>query len=412
MKKENAILTISTIGLGILVGISSLLLSLFLNLIEKIFLHFDETALQPIATGTPGSARLASVLIGGIISAVIWWVLRTKVTPPTTIEKGLSGEKMPLVQTALHVITQIFYVGTGGSVGRELAPREAGAMIAQKWQAGLVKCRLGILSKDDTHLLMAAAAGAGFAGVYNAPVTGMFFCVEVLFKKISLRSVSVSLTMSIIATLISDAVKGTAPYYLVGKSAFQVQFLPIAVLVAILCGLLGALFRKSFKWAERQKPRNSKMLWQLPLAALLTGLISINFPQIMGNGRALAQFSFNTTDNHLLLILLFGAIAKYLVTVLTIRAGAFGGTLTPSVAIGGAVGAIIGILILPFMAIPIWQSALLGGCSLLAASQQAPLMALFMIFEVCHLGSMALVPLGLGVAIAIAVSRLVLNSSN
>ncbi|GAF35533.1 chloride channel protein [Lentilactobacillus farraginis DSM 18382 = JCM 14108] len=121
MKKENAILTISTIGLGILVGISSLLLSLFLNLIEKIFLHFDETALQPIVTGTPGSARVASVLVGGIISAVIWWVLRTKVTPPTTIEKGLSGEKMPLVQTALHVITQIFYVGTGGSVGRELA---------------------------------------------------------------------------------------------------------------------------------------------------------------------------------------------------------------------------------------------------------------------------------------------------
>lgn len=41
---------------------------------------------------------------------------------------------MPLVKTLIHVYTQIFFVGTGNSIGRELAPREAGAALAQKWR--------------------------------------------------------------------------------------------------------------------------------------------------------------------------------------------------------------------------------------------------------------------------------------
>lgn len=409
MKTQNFTLTVSTIILGGLVGISSLLLSLFLNLIEKLFLHFNETALHPIATGGSGVARLISVVIGGLLASIIWWFLRTKVTPPATIEQGLGGRNMPAIQTFFHVVTQIFYVGTGGSVGRELAPREAGAMIAQKWQQLLTKSRLTQLSEADTRLLMAAAAGAGFAGVYNAPLTGMFFCVEVLYRKVSIRTVSVSLAMSILSTLVSTSVRGTAPYYLVPHSGFSPAFLPIAVLVAVLSGLLGALFRKAFKWAGRSKPKNWQMLWQLPVASLATGLISMNFPQIMGNGRALAQFSLNATNRQLLIILLLGGAAKYLITVFVIRAGAFGGTLTPSVAIGASLGALIGILLLPISHLPVWQSALVGGCSLLAASQQAPLMALFMIFEVCHLNSMALIPLGIGVAISITVSKAILN---
>lgn len=39
------------------------------------------------------------------------------------------------------------------------------------------------LAPSDAELLLAAAAGAGFAGVYIAPLTGMFFCIEILLKK-------------------------------------------------------------------------------------------------------------------------------------------------------------------------------------------------------------------------------------
>ena len=55
------------------------------------------------------------------------------------------------------------------------------------------------LTADDRRLLIAAAAGAGFAGIYIAPITGMLFAVEILHKNVSKRSVAVSLTMSTIA---------------------------------------------------------------------------------------------------------------------------------------------------------------------------------------------------------------------
>ena len=61
---------------------------------------------------------------------------------------------------------------------------------------------------------MTAAAGAGFAGIYISPITGMFFSVEVLLKKMTLRTVGVSLTMSTIAMLIGSLVKGFQPYYI------------------------------------------------------------------------------------------------------------------------------------------------------------------------------------------------------
>lgn len=414
IKNETTILALSVVVLGIVTGVSSGLLSLFLDFVEQAFLGFVENAAQPAAIGTFPVHRLLSVLIGGGIAAVIWSILRTKFKYSSTIAKGLSGEKIPAWQTLVHVMTQIFYVGTGGSVGRELAPREAGAMFAQKWTTFLRKMNLTDLSNDDRKLLIAAAAGAGFAGVYIAPLTGMFFCVEILLRKITIRTVTVSLTMSVIAMLIGSMVKGLKPYYLVGDVKFSLLFMLFVLVVAPLCGVIGALFRKAFKWAEAHQTRSKAILWELPLMAGLTGLIAMIFPQIMGNGRALAQLSINSVSSSLVPLLLLGALAKGVVTVLTIRSGAAGGTLTPAIAIGAALGASAGFIFVPLASgsATIGECAVLGAVALLSASQQAPLMALFMMIEVSHLGYSAFLPLGLGGVLAVGTSRVILKGRN
>jgi H+/Cl- antiporter ClcA len=100
------------------------------------------------------------------------------------------------------------------------------------------------------------------------------------------------------------------------------------------------------------------------------------------------------------------AALKCFATVLTIRAGASGGTLTPAIAIGASFGAIATLIVPGF---PVWQGAMLGAAALLASAQQAPLMALFMMIEISHLPIDSVVPLGLGVALATAVSQFVLK---
>ncbi|WP_281165684.1 chloride channel protein [Liquorilactobacillus sicerae] len=407
--RKNQVLIISTLILGVVVGLSSLGLILLLNSVEQLFLSFKESAADPASIAVRPIQRLISVFIGGVVAAIIWWVLKRKFKPTVSIAKALQGKQMPFGSTIIHVMTQIFYVGTGGSVGRELAPREAGAMFAQKWNRVLSRVGLN-LSTEDQKLLVAAAAGAGFAGVYSAPITGMFFCVEILLHQITKKTVTVSLTMSIISMLIGTLVKGFEPYYLVGHQKFDLIFLLIVIITAPIFGVLGTFFRKAFKRAGRFQVKDKRILYQLPAAAFLTGLISLNFPQIMGNGRALAQFSIKANSPKWITLLLLGALLKAIVTVLTLRTGASGGTLQPSISIGAALGAIVGIVLQPiFPMIAIWQCALLGGCSLLAASQQAPLMALFMIIEVSHLGYSAFLPLGLGVAVSIGTSKLLLQ---
>ena len=236
-------------------GNGALILSFLLEHTEQLFLRYGETAKVPAPIATMPLVRLLSVVLGGLIAAVIWWFLRTKTTPTISVNKALDGGKMPLWQTLLHDVTQIFYVGTGGSVGRELAPREVGAVLAEKWTAFLARHHIEQLSSDDRRLLIAAAAGAGFAGIYIAPITGMFFAVEILYKKYDLKTVGVSLTMSTIAMGIGSLVKGFNPYYLLDDVKFPIGSVLFVIVWHRCVAWPGAGLGKCFQWGKNIRPR-------------------------------------------------------------------------------------------------------------------------------------------------------------
>ena len=257
-------------------------------------------------------------------------------------------------------------------------------------------------------MLVAASAGAGFAGVYIAPITGAVFCIELLYKKVNARVIAVSLTMSTIATLIGSIVKGYKPYYLVGPDTFHLQILPLVVVLGPLSGILGTIFKKYIAKAKANRVRNINIMIQLPVIAAVTGGIAAFYPQIMGNGRGLAQLAMSTNSHSktVIMALLFGLVAKVLVTLFVMKCGGYGGVLTPSIAAGAVIGAFAGMAYIVFVpGVTIAQVAVLGAAFFLAASQQAPLMALFMLFEVCHLNFSAFLPLAMGVGLSIAIAK-------
>lgn len=401
-------LVVATVAIGLLAGLAAAFLSKVLDLTETFFLNFREDRFHPVATMTPSLHRLLAVLCGGIIAAVIWYLMQRRASHPASVSKAVNGTPMPFWRTMIDVTTQVFYVGTGGSIGRELAPREAGAMLAQHWQKWVGHHPNLQIRGDDRRLLVAAAAGAGFAGVYIAPLTGTMFCVELLYRKISGKAIAVAFTMSSIATLVGATVKGWSPYYEVAGKSFSLKLLPVALVLAPLLGWLGALFRRGVSFASGRRATTSKVLWQLPLVALLTGLVAGPLPQIMGNGRGVAQLAMNTrmVNESVIILLVVAPILKALVTLLTIRGGAYGGVLTPSISIGACLGALAGIIygqLVP--GVDLAQCAVIGAVGFLTASQQAPLMATFMLVEVCHLNYSAFLPLAICAGISIAVSH-------
>ena len=390
---------------GIAIGAAAGLLTLMLYQVERFALGYIENAHESGPFNVPAIRRAISVTVGASIAAVIWWLLRTRTTTVPSVKKAVGGALMPVWQTIVHVLLQIFIVGTGMSIGREVAPRELGAMFGQRFARWV---RLGA---KDTRMLVAITAAAGLAGVYNAPLAGTFFAVEILLADVTLETVTLAFACSALASWVASLVKGTHVFYLIGKAdgLFTPDYMLFALIAGLMLGVAGALFRRGSQWAEKNKPSGAGILWMMPLAGLLTGVVAIAVPQVMGNGRATAQLSFSSkADLAVIPVLLLSFVAKAIVTLMTIRSGASGGVLQPGIALGASGGAILGILWMQvFHTNSIGMYALLGACALLAASQQAPLMAICLVMELADAPINLFVPIGLAVAVsAFTASRL------
>lgn len=390
---------------GIAIGAAAGLLTLMLYQVERFALGYIENAHESGPFNVPAIRRAISVTVGASIAAVIWWLLRTRTTTVPSVKKAVGGALMPVWQTIVHVLLQIFIVGTGMSIGREVAPRELGAMFGQRFARWV---RLGA---KDTRMLVAITAAAGLAGVYNAPLAGTFFAVEILLADVTLETVTLAFACSALASWVASLVKGTHTFYLIGKAngLFTPDYMVFALIAGLMLGVAGALFRRGSQWAEKNKPSGAGILWMMPLAGLLTGVVAIVVPQVMGNGRATAQLSFSSkADLAVIPVLLLSFVAKAIVTLMTIRSGASGGVLQPGIALGASGGAILGILWMQvFHTNSIGMYALLGACALLAASQQAPLMAICLVMELADAPINLFVPIGLAVAVsAFTASRL------
>lgn len=451
-------LAATTIILGVIIGAGAGLLTLLLYGVEHVMLGYVEGSELPGPFGVPAVRRAISVTIGLAVAGVIWYFLRNKTTKVPSVKKAVAGERMPVWQTLVHVVLQIGIVGSGASIGREVAPRELGAMLAQRF------CDLfHIEGADgiDRRMVVAVAAGAGLGGVYNAPLAGMFFAVEILLVDVTLEKVAFGLGMSAIAAFVAASIKGHHTFYDI--TAMQPQSTPTLMLFAVLCGaacgVAGAWFRKGSQWAESHQSHDKHILWQMPLAGLVTGLAAIVVPQVMGNGRAAAQLGFSTFVPEgsaaagasqsassaaaspwnllagggnvsgsastavnadfqlsqsniamLLGVLALTFVAKALVTLMTIRSGASGGVLQPGIALGSTLGAMLGLIwILLFPADSVTACALIGAAALLSASQQAPLMAMCLVMELTEAPSAFFVPVGLAVAASSLVSKWMLS---
>lgn len=451
-------LAATTIILGVIIGAGAGLLTLLLYGVEHVMLGYVEGSELPGPFGVPAVRRAISVTIGLTLAGIIWYFLRNKTTKVPSVKKAVAGERMPVWQTLVHVVLQIGIVGSGASIGREVAPRELGAMLAQRF------CDLfHIEGADgiDRRMVVAVAAGAGLGGVYNAPLAGMFFAVEILLVDVTLEKVAFGLGMSAIAAFVAASIKGHHTFYDI--TAMQPQSTPTLMLFAVLCGaacgVAGAWFRKGSQWAESHQSHDKHILWQMPLAGLVTGLAAIVVPQVMGNGRAAAQLGFSTFVPEgsaaagasqsassaaaspwnllagggnvsgsastavnagfqlsqsniamLLGVLALTFVAKALVTLMTIRSGASGGVLQPGIALGSTLGAMLGLIwILLFPADSVTACALIGAAALLSASQQAPLMAMCLVMELTEAPSTFFVPVGLAVAASSLVSKWMLS---
>lgn len=419
---------------AVMAGFGAILLTLLLHAVQNVMFGFSESALKPSPVRLPILHYVAVVLIVMSVAAIIWMWLWTKSSNRIVdIAHAVRGQSMPWHTTIIHVCLQIFIVASGASLGREVAPRELAAMLTQKL------LRFIRVSEFQAHVLVASAAGAGLAGVYRAPIAGAIMALGLVAipcfshdSKSSLKRLkwywliqkfgifTIALFISEIASLTTIFVLGDEPYYCLPRlddiHIVNTSVLLLAIIVGIACGIVGTLFHKMIHWARSKCAHNYQILYFLPLMGLVTGLVASWNPAIMGNGRALAQYAYNIAktsiaiDKNSLITLLLLFVAKIILTSCTLRAGASGGVLQPSMSSGACVGLIIGFISMniPFVGSMLSSqpklliiAAIFGAASLLTASRKSLWFALFLVAQLVNVPMIMIIPM----AVSCAVSR-------
>ena len=413
-----------SVALGILVGLGATVLTLIFYAVQYLAFGSIESAKNTVFLGLPWYRYVLSCTIAMTIAALAWYFLRKKKNPPriVTIPQAVSGSRMPIFSTIAHVLLQIGIVGSGISIGREVAPRELAAMIAQRCSS------IFNVSVKTQRILVASAAGAGLAAVYHAPLAGTVLSLGLLsktqgfgfyawlnrengsvivnaLKNIArserLHCLPFALVMNYIAAFVVEFLLHHSRYYNISQFSCVIswQICVLTVVVGVVCGLVGYVFRLGIIWCRTHALRGMQMLCFMPVAGLVIGVAACWFPHIMGNGRSLSQLAFSVASfpylaesSHIVTILLLLALIKMLMTVLVLRYGASGGVLQPSISTGACFGVILYAIfstsnflqVFDISQVSAISVAIIGAASLLASSRKAPIMAWLLVAELVN----------------------------
>ncbi len=293
---------------------------------------------------------------------------------------NLEGGYIKARTIALKIVATALTIGTGNSAGVE-GPIAAigGAMGSQVGQFFRV-------SGSRMKVYIAAGAAGGIAGMFNAPIAGIFFASEiVLLGTFEITSFGALVIASALSTVVTRAYYGATPAFPIPHYVMVNPFveMPLYSLMAIMIGLIAVFHIRVFYWI-RDKFEALPLHPQLkPITgALVIGCMAMAYPQIMGDGYHFIESVLNGEGAILLLFAL--VFLKIIATAITLGSGGAGGVFAPALFIGAMIGGCFGHVVnkvLPNYTADPGAYATVGIGAFLAASTHAPMTAIFLLFE-------------------------------
>ncbi len=368
--------------LAVVVGLAGGLAAVGFHALIEFLTHDVFGALSDSLGGLGRAAVVPALVIGALLVGpmVTRWAAEAKghgvpeVIEAVAVRGGRIRARVPLVKAVASAIT----IGSGGSAGREGPIVQIGSAI------GSLIARPFTMSDRRRRTFVAAGAAAGVAAVFNAPLAGVFFALEVILRSFTARGFSTVVISAVTANavwrvLVSDEPVLTAEVYRLESPEELVFYAALGVGAAVVALLFVRVLYLIEDWFEASPIRPEL---RPAVGALAVGAVGMASLDVLGAGldgidKALAgEFA---TGALLLLI-----VGKILATSLTLGSGGSGGVFSPSLLIGAVLGAAFGNVVgqvFPDSASPAGAYAVVGMAAVFAAAAQAPMSSIFIVFE-------------------------------
>lgn len=330
-----------------------------------------------------------------------------------TFAKGSAGGGIPQIKIAYYrdfgimkfrqgfwrYILCVISMGTGASLGREAPTMHICATVASK-----IGQFLGI-ARMEIRALVPVGMGAGLAAAFNTPIAAITYVFEDLFEGFSAKGLGGILIAVVVAATVERSILGENPMFSLDLPTFRLEWwLLICLPLGVFAGIVGQFFTSGMLNCRKFFRKNKKIpAWFRPvIGGFGIGVLGICIYGFLGTNGVLGTGHHSLTlilqEKYVWYVLLALFLGKIVGSVLCYATDCCGGVFAPTLFIGGAMGALVGCAIVPFIDNPnsiVAACALLGMGALFAAVIRAPITSILIIFEMTREYSLIL-PLMVG----------------
>jgi len=298
---------------------------------------------------------------------------------PEAMEKIILAEsRIPPALTFLKPLSAAISIGTGGPFGAE------GPIIATGGAFGSLTGQWIHISASERKIVLAAGACAGMAAIFGSPLAAVLLAIELLLFEFSARSVIPVALACVTGAGMHFLLFGHSPVFsMPAIPAAPNGALAIYVLLGAFVGVVAAGVSRSVYWIEDMfEHLPVHWMWWPAIGAIAIGVVGYFAPHTMGVGYD--NITRLLTGSTPLKVVIFLCALKYLSWSISLGSGTSGGTLAPLFTIGGALGALLGTVILswfPNSGINIPTAALVGMAAMFAGASRAWLTSIIFALE-------------------------------
>lgn len=387
LSETNILITLAVV-VGIGTGFGALIFITLIEYARELFFSHSAGVLSGILGAGEGGFKWWIAIIpaagGALAGPIIYYFAKEAKghgVPEVMDAVARKGGIIRPQVAAVKALASAICIGSGGSAGREGPIIQIGSAI------GSTIGQIFKMSGDRVRILVGCGAAAGISAVFNAPIAGIIFSLEIILGDFAIKTFAPVLLSSVLASVITRLFLGNHPAIVVPAyelvSAWEI---PLYVVLGIMCGGVAVTFTRTLGWAETFFD-NLKIpeIGKPAIGGLLLGIIGIFYPQVFADGYPTIDVAlYGQMAFWLLFILIFLKIAA---TSLTLGSGNSGGIFAPSLFMGAMAGGAFGTLahsIFPTMTASPGAYALVGMAALVGGTTHAPITAILIIFEMTN----------------------------